>query len=78
MITNIEVPDALYKRVAELAAKEGVTVEQLVSSALAEKLAAVLTEEYLQERAGRASREKFEAALSRVPNVEPEEQDRVD
>jgi len=78
MITNIEVPDALYKRVAELAAKEGVTVEQLVSSALAEKLAAVLTEEYLQERAGRASREKFEAALSRVPDAEPEGHDRLD
>lgn len=78
MSTNIELPDALYKRVAELAAKEGVTVEQLVSSALAEKLSAVLTEEYLQERAGRASREKFEAALSRVPDAEPEGHDRLD
>ena len=78
MSTTIELPDALYKRVAELAAKEGVTIEQLVSSALAEKLAAVLTEEYLQERAGRASREKFETALSRVPDVEPEGRDRLD
>jgi predicted transcriptional regulator len=77
MSTTIELPGALYQRVAELAAKEGITVEQLVSSALAEKLAAVLTEEYLQERAARASREKFEAALSRVPDVEPEEHDRL-
>ncbi len=78
MSTNIELPDALYKRVVELAAKEGVTVEQLVSSALAEKLSAVLTEEYLQERAGRASREKFEAALASVPDIDPEEHDRLD
>ncbi len=53
-------------------------VLELAVEARAEKLAAVLTEEYLRERAGRASREKFEAALSRVPDAEPEERDRLD
>jgi hypothetical protein len=36
-----------------------------------------MTEEYLQERAQRASRAKYEAALAQVPDVEPDEHDRL-
>jgi predicted RNase H-like HicB family nuclease len=36
-----------------------------------------LTEDYLQERARRGSREKYEAALAQVPDVEPDEYDRI-
>ena len=32
---------------------------------------------YLEQRAKRGSREKFERALSRVPDVEPEEHDKL-
>ena len=32
---------------------------------------------YLEQRAKRGSREKFECALSRVPDVEPEEYDKL-
>ncbi len=73
----IVVPDSLLKQVRELAAKEGITVEQFVSSALAEKAAAWTTVEYLKECAARGSREKFQQALSKVPNVEPESRDRL-
>jgi hypothetical protein len=37
-----------------------------------------MTEEYLAERAKRGSREKYEAMLAKVPDVEPEEYDRLD
>jgi hypothetical protein len=36
-----------------------------------------MTEEYLAARAKRASRGKFEAVLAKVPDVEPEEADRL-
>jgi hypothetical protein len=36
-----------------------------------------MTVEYLQERAKRGSQEKFEAVLTKVPDVEPEEFDRL-
>jgi len=75
--TNINVPDALLKRATEMAEREGVTIEQLISSALAEKMAALLTVEYLRQRAARGNRERFEAALSKVPDVEPEPADRL-
>jgi hypothetical protein len=43
--------------------------KQAIGTALAEKLAALATEEYLQQRGRRASRRKFDAALLRVPDV---------
>ncbi len=35
-----------------------------------------MTEDYLEQRAQRGSRAKFEEMMSRVPDVEPEEYDR--
>ncbi len=77
-IENLIVPDSLLKQVRELAEKEGVTLEQFISSAMAEKAAAWMTVAYLEQRAARSSRQKFLQALSRVPDVEPVEQDRLD
>lgn len=44
---------------------------------MAENLAALMTEGYLQARAQQGSRTEYEAALAQVPDVEPEEQDRL-
>ena len=53
------------------------SVNQFVASAAAEKLTALLTEEYLNKRAHRASRKKFLAVLDKVPDVEPEDYDKL-
>lgn len=74
---NIELPDSLLKQARAMAEKEGVPLEQFVASALAEKVAAWRTVEYLKERASRGDRMKFQAAMSRVADVEPEEFDRI-
>ena len=42
-----------------------------------EKLQPRVTEAYLEERAKRGSRAKYEAALAQVPDVEPEPYDRL-
>lgn len=76
-IENLIVPDSLLKQVRELAEKEGVTLEQFISSAMAEKAAAWMTVEYLEQRAVRGSRQKFLHALSKIPDVEPDEKDRL-
>ncbi len=78
VIENVIVPESLFKQVRELSEKEGITVDQFVSSAIAEKAAAWTTVEYLKERARRGSREKFLKALSKVPKVEPDEDDKFD
>ena len=76
-IEAIKIPESLLKQVQALAEKEGITVEQFVSSAIAEKASAWMTVDYLKERAARGSHEKFLQALSKVPDVEPDESDRL-
>jgi hypothetical protein len=77
-IENITIPESLLKQVRELAEREGITLEQFISSAMAEKAAAWMTAEYLEQRAARGSKEKFLQALNKVPDAEPNEQDRVE
>jgi hypothetical protein len=74
---SVRLPNSLHEQLRKLAEREGTSINQLISSAVAEKMAALLTAEYLQARAQRGRRKKFEAALRTVPNVEPEEFDRL-
>jgi hypothetical protein len=60
-----------------MAEKDNISINQMITLALAEKLSALMTEEYLESRAKRASRAKFEAAMAQVADVEPEEDDRL-
>jgi hypothetical protein len=61
----------------ELAKADGISIDQFVAQALAAKIAVLMELDYLEERAKRASREKFEQALAKVPNKEPEEYDKL-
>jgi hypothetical protein len=54
-----------------------VSINQFVSTAVAEKLSALETEDYLQERAKRGNKAKFRKALSMVSDREPLEFDRI-
>lgn len=74
---SINLPNSLSRKLEELSAQEGITIDQFIAPAVAEKVSALLTEEYLEERGRRASREKYERALAQVPEVEPEERDRI-
>jgi hypothetical protein len=74
---SLRLPESLHKRLRELAQSEGISINQLAASALGEKMAALMTEEYLEERAQHGKRSKFEKALSKVKNKEPEPQDRL-
>ncbi len=74
---SLRLPESLHERVRELAEQEGVSINQLITTALAEKLSALLTEEFLEKRAGRGSRGKFDRALSKIRDVEPDDNDKV-
>ena len=67
---SLRLPESLHKKARDLAKKENTSINQLVSSALAEKVSALMTEEYLEERASRASKNKFVKALYKVSGVE--------
>ncbi len=74
---SLRLPNSLHRKLGDLARREGVSINQLVNSAVAEKMATLMTVEYLKERSKRGSRKKFEAALAKIPNIEPESFDRL-
>ena len=74
---SIRLPDSLHKRIKQMAEAEGISMNQFITLAVAEKMSALATVEYLEERARRGSRQKFESVLANVPDVEPEEYDKL-
>ena len=75
---TVELPDSLTKKIEELASREGYTVSQFVASAASEKLAVVLTMDYLRREAASGCRQDFEHYLKAVPDAVPAETDRID
>jgi hypothetical protein len=69
---SIRLPNSLHDHVRELAAREGISINQLVATALAEKMSALMTVEVLEARAKRGDRKKFLAAMAQVPDVPPQ------
>lgn len=74
---NVTLPESLRRRAATLAGDDGVSLDQFIASALAEKVAALDAESYIRTRAARGSRDKFERVLTKVPPAEPMEGDRL-
>jgi hypothetical protein len=76
-IVQVQSPDSLHKSLSDLAGRDGISIDQFISTAIAEKLSALMTENYLKDRAEKGDRVKYEAILAKVPDVEPEEYDRM-
>jgi hypothetical protein len=74
---NVQIPDSLYKNLQVLAEQDGISVDQFIATAVAEKIAALTTETYLEELAQRGNRDKYEAVLAKVPDVEPASYDQL-
>ena len=74
---SIRLPESIYARIKILAKQEKISINQLITTALAEKLSALDTEVYLKERARLGDPTKFEKALSKVADIEPDEYDKL-
>ncbi len=74
---SLRLPKSLHEQLKELAQEEGISVNQFVVLAVAEKIASISTIEYLEKRASSGSREKLLAILNKAPDVEPQEFDRL-
>ena len=75
---TIQLPESLKKRIEAIAAEEGYSVSQFLTSAAGEKLAVMLTMDYLRREADAGRREDFEKYLAAVPDVPPSEHDRIE
>jgi len=74
---SLRLPDSLHSALRDLARRENVSINQIITLAVAEKLSALMTEDYLEMRARRGNRKTFEHLLSKVPDVEPDDEDRL-
>jgi uncharacterized protein (DUF1778 family) len=68
---TIRLPESLHQNIKELARREGISVNQFIASAAAEKMASVLTIDYLRREAALGRREEFERFLTSVPDRPP-------
>ena len=74
---SLRLPKSLHEQLKELAQEDGISVNQFVTLAVAEKIASISTIEYLEKRAKRGSRAKLLAVLKKAPDVEPDESDKL-
>ncbi len=63
---SLRLPESLHKKARDLAVREDISINQLVATALAEKMSALLAGEYLAQRAARGNRRKYDRVLRKV------------
>lgn len=68
---TVRLPNSVHKKIRELAKRDDISVNQFIASAAAEKMASVLTLDYLKAEAAKGKRKDFERYLSKVPDVPP-------
>lgn len=73
---SLRIPDSLHRHMKGWAEREGVSINQLISTAVAEKMSALMTEEYLGAFAAQGDRNSYLEALGKVPAAEPDPWDR--
>jgi uncharacterized protein (DUF1778 family) len=74
---SLRLPDSIHRHIKEISKKEGVSINQFISSAVSEKISALMTEDYLINRAKRAKKEDFKKILDKVPDREPLPEDKL-
>jgi uncharacterized protein (DUF1778 family) len=68
---SLRLPQSIHHHIREIAKKEGVSINQFISSAVSEKISALMTEDYLKKRAKRSKKDDFRKVLAKVPSRKP-------
>jgi len=68
---SLRLPDSIHRHIKQIAEREGVSINQFISSAVSEKISAILTEEHLAKRAARAKKDGLKRVLDKVPDRKP-------
>jgi hypothetical protein len=76
-IIQAQIPDDLFQQLQSRAEQENLPIEQVISNALAAQISLWGQQNYLQQRAQQGSWAHFQQVLAQVPNVEPDEGDRL-
>jgi len=68
---SLRLSESLHAQARLIAEQEGISINQLIATSLAEKISALLTSEYLEARAMRGPRKAFEGVLEKVKDRSP-------
>ncbi len=74
---SLRLPESIYDMAKTLSKQDQVSLNQFIATAVSEKVSALNTENYLNERKNRASKEKFLRALDKVSDDEPDHKDAI-
>lgn len=72
---TVRLPNSVHQKIKELAERDDISVNQFIASAAAEKMASVITLDYLKSEGSRGKRSDFERYLSMVPDAPAQERD---
>ena len=64
---SIRLPDSYHSMIKTISIQDNISINQFITSAVGEKISALETQNYLEERAARGSKEKFLSVLDKVP-----------
>ena len=68
---SLRLPDYLHNNIREIADNEHISVNQLVMTAIAEKVSALATEKYLNTMAAKGSVHVFDSVMAKVKYRSP-------
>ena len=72
---TIRLPNSVHQKIKELAARDDVSVNQFIASAASEKMASVMTLDFLKAEATKGKRSDFDHYLSMVPDIPAQQGD---
>lgn len=73
---SVRLPDSLHEMIKRFSRNDNISINKFIASAVTEKITALETEEYLQERAKLGNREAAKRVMAKVPDVPPDLIDR--
>ena len=66
---TVRLPNSVHQKVRELALRDEISVNQFIAAAVSEKMASVMTLDYLKLEAAKGSRSDFDRFMNSVPSV---------
>lgn len=74
---TVRLPNSVHQKVRELALRDEISVNQFIASAVSEKMASVMTLDYLKLEAAKGSRSDFDRFMNLIPNAPVAEGDEL-
>lgn len=66
---TVRLPNSVHQKIRELALRDEISVNQFIAAAVSEKMASVMTLDYLKSEAAKGSRNAFDHFMNLVPDT---------